>query len=1487
MPKFMVTLTGATSMGSIVQCAALTAKLNGKPIATVGDVATYPQASDVLVEGVPGILLNGKPIVCSGGKTAMGACVMPNTCVKVSTPETYVGFAVAPLVDTKVTWESTQNKKDDSTKDNRESMQAQTGGEQQNETIESSQSEEPEESENVTFESDFAPNELTKFAKTRGKILFMISMNRIFGVDGTAKAIEKLYDEAYKKPIENPEFVVCKNKIQGKLDAAYSSETHKIYINEQFLREAVNDNYKRHELMIAIVEEYGHHLDYLIRYVYDNNENKDAEGDEGARFAYHGLYEIFNIDFIDTQETPFGTATIDGSQIELKWEYVDVYEALQRCTAHRLEGTDDHYGQFEGFDVTGKKSEKDKKGIYKKGTGANHEKIQQDTFNGIKDKEEGISEDVLEKYIDNSVFFYRGNWLRDMSQIFAPIVFRLFAEIYGSTKDSGNRYVKVVENPEQLCTILTDVVRIMALRHFKDEYKIKQLLNDEELKAKTERLKGKLKELNQAIKDIDEGFSFPVNKGMVSNFFSDVAKEFSVANFSESVGKFKKQVGENIDKSREKIQGGYNTVTDNITLGQFKKGIDVLRNMYSTAKKEFNETMAKNFNWRETFVDGEENGLIPGLGQALGVSVTHDHCDNPKGLTQYSPSLGICDDESVMLKLKEYYSNKGFLSRDVADNATEISVDRTNGIKHNLKSTEAGSKFAVRKTVVENVAEKLSEIKPGKNLTKKDAVVLGGALHTLQDFYAHSNYCEVYLSKYFKSVITWTDADHKDVHGFLVNGNVSRTVFKNLTKSDNSDLKVNGLLMKSSDNKSFDYINTKSPVYKHIYKKPFYAPITSGTCDMEDLLVCGMHLVDAKLDNIFYDLEEKMIDRRAEKEEELKPHQLTLNDIAIFALLEIGKEIAEANEAKCFEYVAKTYYGFILLRETKVQLAKEIKTITDPLKKRAKEMLMPEVLESINKEVKDVKNLFEDLKTYLYAILVKIALFILLNFLEQYKLKDITQSTLDILNEMEMPKDSSEVSFALINQRLRKLPGKVKEDGTKVDPKALYHSPLGRLYNGEDPSHTVLAKDSDIHPINDIAGQLATATSVAVLLDHMKNNYSNVKTTTNKLSPKDRIGSYIAHPLLSNIYDEEIRKWACDHPQNVIKASLTVCVLERMSMKFRHVMVYKNRICNIINDKKNQKKQDQIFLDANNILNFVMRGVEQVDLNKLGRGIKGALDRFPEIFDAYFKSMYFELDARSFIQFTEDYEDLKARRSNKIPVKRSVNTKKILMDKWKAALKKNVAVFLKRLKNTNNNQEVQLKIPLLADLDAAPVSNSWVFFAGNLEQSRRDVVSDYSLDIINNVAEKNQVRITITSTIRTISQQASAMYTNLSNGRRIRYTKPGQDVTAVYDEYTKKGASKKDTLAAMERKIAEYEKQGKRVSLHCVSEETYAKLNVIDLSVKDKDKRKAVIQDLLDCGIARIIQSDFSNVKQFTYKPTQRVTYMKSEPCIHVEIEQP
>ena len=1456
----MVTLTGATSMGSIVQCAALTAKLNGKPIATVGDVATYPQASDVLVEGVPGILLNGKPIVCSGGKTAMGACVMPNTCVKVSTPETYVGFAVVPLVDTKVTWESAQNKKEDSTTDNKEAMQEQTGGEQQTETIESSQSEEPEESENVTFESDFAPNELTNLAKTKGKILFMISMNRIFGYDGTAKAIEKLYDKAYKKPIKNPKFVVCKNKIQGKLNAAYSSETHKIYINEQFLREAVNDNFKRHELMIAIVEEYGHHLDYLIRYVYDNNENKDAEGDEGARFAYHGLYEIFNIDVIDAKETPFGTATIDGTQIELKWEYADVYEALKRCTAHRLEGTDDHYGEFEGFDVSGRKYEKDKETKqYYEGTGANHEKIQQDAFNSVNGKSKGINKDVYDNYTKNSKYFYRGNWLRDMSQLYAPILFRLLAEICLATQNSGNRYIKIDADPKHVYSIITDIVRIMALLHFKDDYRIRQIMRDKVVQAGVGQISGAAKDTRDGAKNVKQGSSNIVSipKEMASSFFTNVFNGMPIGKAFDSAVK---QGGKTFDTSVDSIQHGFELLKG--VWGKFLDGISILKEESSNAIDEFLDAMSQKFNWREDFVDGEETGLIPGLGQAVGVSVTHDHCDNPKGLTKYATSpvkIYKGSEASVKGKIDQYYGNKGFLSMDVADNATEVKVNKTYGMKNHLKSTMAGSSFAVRKTVVESVAQKLSAIKP-YSLTRKDAVVMGGALHTLQDFYAHSNYCEVYLSKYFKSVITWTDADHVNVNRSLLSSNNSKTVFKNI-QSVNDVLKVNGVSMNASDNK-FDYIGTNSVQGKggdnRIYKKPFYAPITSGTCDMEDLLVCGMHLLDAKIDNIFYELEEKIVDRRNDKDEEMKPHQLAFNDIAIFALLELGKEISEGNEGK-FELAAKAYYGFILLRETKVQIAKEMKEqVTDKIKENLKKLL-PELILAMHEKIKYVKNLIEDVKTYLKAIATKLALFILLNILEQFELKKITDSTLGILDLMKMPKDSSEVSFAIINDKLRRKQNELEQDlknkkmqetrakaneakektneakektkeakektnEAKGACEGFYHSPLGRLYNGEDPSHTTLAKDSDVHPINDIAGKLATATSVEVLLDHMKNRYPDVETAKRKL------GRYIAHPLLSNIYDKMIRDWACAHPQNVIKASLMVCVLERMSMKYRHVMVYKKRI------QVNTEISDKIYGKTNEILNLAMRGIEQVDLNKIGKDLK-KLDRFPDIFEAYFNSMYFELDARTFIQFTEDYERLEAKESNKVNVTRSDGLKKALMEKWKAALKVNVADFLKSLKNTSNNVEVQLRIPLLADLNVAPKKSDWLFYGSNLSQPERKVISAYSINLLNQVATRNRVRIYMTCSIKKISPLA------LGANSPLRY--------------------------------------------HCISEAKYAQVNVIDLLVKgDLNQKKAVIQDLLNSGVSRIIQKDFPNMRIFSCKPTQKLMYMKDEPGIHVEIKQ-
>ena len=98
MSKFLVTLGASTGPGSIVQCSAVTATINKKPIAVVGDIATHPYGPDTLTEGIPTILLNGKPVVFSTAKTSKGGTVVPNTTVKISSPtfESYTGIVHSP-----------------------------------------------------------------------------------------------------------------------------------------------------------------------------------------------------------------------------------------------------------------------------------------------------------------------------------------------------------------------------------------------------------------------------------------------------------------------------------------------------------------------------------------------------------------------------------------------------------------------------------------------------------------------------------------------------------------------------------------------------------------------------------------------------------------------------------------------------------------------------------------------------------------------------------------------------------------------------------------------------------------------------------------------------------------------------------------------------------------------------------------------------------------------------------------------------------------------------------------------------------------------------------------------------------------------------------------------------------------------------------------------------------------------------------------------
>lgn len=163
---------------------------------------------------------------------------------------------------------------------------------------------------------------------------------------------------------------------------------------------------------------------------------------------------------------------------------------------------------------------------------------------------------------------------------------------------------------------------------------------------------------------------------------------------------------------------------------------------------------------------------------------------------------------------------------------------------------------------------------------------------------------------------------------------------------------------------------------------------------------------------------------------------------------------------------------------------------------------------------------------------------------------------------------------------------------------------------------------------------------------------------------------------------------------------------------------------------------------------------------------------------------------------------------------------------------------------------------------------------------RTNVVTEKSKNILRELASQYGMKtIYITSTLRTPEEQASAMYNNIAGGRVIRYAPPGAEVTRICQNGIKKGLGKSQTIKNMVTKILEYDKKGERVSKHCVSFETYAKKNIIDLGVNSNgfttNAQKQKFQKICDEALKQGKLSSFIS-------PLRD----KAEPAFHLEIPQ-
>ena len=276
----------------------------------VGDIATHPYGPDTLTEGIPTILLNGKPVVFSTAKTSKGGTVVPNTTVKISSPtfESYTGIVHSPRIKSNLCFD--------------EPISGEKKEKELKTQIKEKEKEEPVKCEDITLESDFAWKQLIDLAESDGKWIFKFRMANIFGKDVSQDAVDKLFDACMDRSLSNSEIQVCENRIYG-LQAAYNQKTNKIYVSRQTIEEAIENNEARHKLMVALVEEFGHHIDWLLRCRYDKNANKDAEGDEGARFAYQGMYRVLYMDFHKLQSVPFANAQTPKGVFALEWDITE------------------------------------------------------------------------------------------------------------------------------------------------------------------------------------------------------------------------------------------------------------------------------------------------------------------------------------------------------------------------------------------------------------------------------------------------------------------------------------------------------------------------------------------------------------------------------------------------------------------------------------------------------------------------------------------------------------------------------------------------------------------------------------------------------------------------------------------------------------------------------------------------------------------------------------------------------------------------------------------------------------------------------------------------------------------------------------------------------------------------------------------------------------------------------------------------------------
>lgn len=258
----------------------------------------------------------------------------------------------------------------------------------------------------IQLVSDFAAEQLHRIATKDSLAMFMAVYIEIFGTDIPSQAYADLYADAQANADILRPVIQVKPKIPGGGKACFDSETQRISVREDVVLAALDDNEVRGELMTMLIEEYGHYLDYLLRHHYAQTAKPDADGDEGARYAY----DMYTINPLEQSDQYFADVTIDGVSQALLWDFSELTESLKRHVDKKRQQHEDRVGNLEFF----------KAGTLKTHGLFGHQDVTKlallDSVRRLSSSDVGAN-----KMLD---IIYLGNWLRDFSQAVDPMIVR-------------------------------------------------------------------------------------------------------------------------------------------------------------------------------------------------------------------------------------------------------------------------------------------------------------------------------------------------------------------------------------------------------------------------------------------------------------------------------------------------------------------------------------------------------------------------------------------------------------------------------------------------------------------------------------------------------------------------------------------------------------------------------------------------------------------------------------------------------------------------------------------------------------------------------------------------------------------------------------------------------------------------------------------------------------------------------------------------------